>query len=330
MALYNQFGATLGGRSPFDPENLLPVGLDVDQTATHTGMNFDIEETPALMMPPDGLLRVIPGKKVLFRADTMAPLATVSNQYNVVQPREMLGFYKDLLDTAGYEMAAGGVLKGGCRFWAMARTGSEGGLKDDPIVGYLFLGSAVDGSLSTTGFFTNQLMACWNQSPAILRIAQENKTFIRVPHSREFKPEDVQAELGQGAAAFGNFLSSAQQLSERKITSDEALKYFIKVFKPQDIEDAVLVTPEEEESNLIDGSNAKRVKAALELFHGTGRGMNLAVRNGTAWGAYNCVTEFLDHHAGARSAENRFHSAVLGQGFRIKERAMAEALKLAA
>lgn len=327
MALYNPvYGSTMGS-SPFSKENLLPAGLDIDQVAVHTGMNFSIDETPALMMQPDGLLRAIPNRKVLYRPDTMEPLSTVSTGYRVLQPADMLEFYRDLIDAAGYEMSAAGVLMGGRRFWAMARTGSEGGLKDDPLVGYMFLGTAVDGSLATTGFFTTQAMVCWNMSPAIIKNAQQDKTFLKIPHTKEFSIGEAKLELGQGARAFNGFIDNARQLSERTADSDMLFRYFAKVFRPDDIVDAEF--KEITHDKIADLADTGRIADALELYNGKGRGANLPTRQGTMWGAYNAVTELLDHHARSRSSENRFHSAVLGEGFKIKQRAMNVALQMA-
>lgn len=330
--LYNpRTGGALGSGmsdSPFSEKTKLPQGMDLDGVANFTGMDFTIAESPDLMIDPNGLLRAVPGRKILYRTDTMVPLANVGKDYKLLQPLDLLGFYKDLIDAAGYEMASAGVIHNGRRFWAMAKTGHEGGLKDDPLNGYLFLGTAVDGSLATTGFFTELAMRCWNQAPVIIKQAQQDKTFIKVPHSREFDVELVRSELGTAAESFSHFIVNAQQMSERKITQEEALRYFVRVFKPSEIMEADFT--EIEDDKVIEVGDNKRIQTVMELFNGKGKAMDIPVRKGTAWGAYNAVTEYLDHHSGARNAENRFHSAVLGEGFRVKQRALEAGLILAA
>ncbi|MFX4535772.1 DUF932 domain-containing protein, partial [Acinetobacter baumannii] len=62
-------------------------------------------------------------QRVLYRSDTHAPLSVVSQRFQEVQPREILEFYRDLTEQSGFELETAGVLKGGKKFWALARTG---------------------------------------------------------------------------------------------------------------------------------------------------------------------------------------------------------------
>jgi hypothetical protein len=71
----------------------------------------------------------------------------VGSRYNVVQPREVLEFYRDLTEVAGYELETAGALKAGRKFWALARTGKSAALKGKDVVnGYLLLATSCDGS----------------------------------------------------------------------------------------------------------------------------------------------------------------------------------------
>ena len=85
------------------------------------------------------------------RSDTNAPLSVVSGRYQVVQPKEVLEFYRDLSEISGFELETAGVLKAGKKFWALARTGKETALKGNDVVkGYLLLATSCDGTLATT------------------------------------------------------------------------------------------------------------------------------------------------------------------------------------
>ncbi len=50
-----------------------------------------------------------PGRKVLHRSDTGAPLAVVSNGYNVVQPSEVMSFFRTLVDLGGFKLETAGA-----------------------------------------------------------------------------------------------------------------------------------------------------------------------------------------------------------------------------
>lgn len=84
------------------------------------------------------------------------PLSVVSNRYKVVQPHEVLHFYKDLVSAGGFELETAGVLKGGRKLWALAKTGHEARIKgNDRIKAYLLsLATSCDGTLCTTAQFT--------------------------------------------------------------------------------------------------------------------------------------------------------------------------------
>lgn len=95
-------------------------------------MNWDIVETPvmfAIPSPGGFTFRTNPDSKVLFRDDTMTALSVVSNRYRAVQPRQILEFYRDLVAAGGMELETAGVLKGGRKLWALAKTNQSIALK---------------------------------------------------------------------------------------------------------------------------------------------------------------------------------------------------------
>jgi hypothetical protein len=109
-------------------------------------------------------------------------------------------------------------------------------------------------------------------------------------------------------------------LAERKVKSHEAMNYFLKVLCQNHALD-------EGAQGL---SNERALKKVQALYDGQGRGAELAAAKGTAWGLLNAVTEFVDHERRARSQEYRLDSAWFGQGASLKQRALDQALQLAA
>ncbi len=63
----------------------------------------------------------------------------------------------------------------------------------------------------------------------------------------------------------------------------------------------------------------------LDLFLGSGMGSDQKGRAGTAWGLVNAVTEYVDHHATAKTDSHRLDRAFWGSGDELK----TEALQLA-
>ncbi|HEC1605879.1 DUF932 domain-containing protein [Pseudomonas aeruginosa] len=286
------------------------------------GMDWQIQESPVHFKADAvghlGSIHSFPEQKVLYRSDTKAPLSVVSNRYHTVQPREVLEFYRDLTEVSGYELETAGVLKGGRKFWALARTGQHVALKgNDQVNGYLLLATSCDGTLATTATPTTIRVVCNNT----LTIALDGTSrAIKVPHNTRFNPQLVKRQLGIAVSQWDEFMYRMRHLAERRVQWHEALGYFMNV---------LCDTPSNGE--LPDKlTNERALRRVQSLYEGEGRGAKLEAANGTAWGLLNAVTEFVDHERRARSSEYRIDSAWFGQGATLKQKALDAALELAA
>jgi hypothetical protein len=102
---------------------------------------------------------------VLMRSDTEEALSVVSGDYQVVQPKKILEFYRDLTRQCGYSLETAGALKGGRKVWALARTGIDGSVGEDgqdQLAAYLLLATSCDKTLATTAAFTSIRVVCQN------------------------------------------------------------------------------------------------------------------------------------------------------------------------
>ncbi len=282
------------------------------------GMDWQINETPVLFnISDDGGLHVKAhtDNKVLFRSDTHAPLSVVSKRYQVVQPHEVLEFYRDLTEAGGFELETAGVLKEGRKLWALARTGQETLLRGgDKVAGYLLLATSCDGTLCTTAQFTSIRVVCNN---TLNMAVGDSSGAVKVPHSRKFDPQLVKQELGIGLSSWERFVGNMKRLTERPIHKFEAMNLIVNVLGDPELP-------------LADQPNQKALQNVYALYSGQGMGADLSSANGTAWGLLNAVTQFVDHERRARSQDYRLDSAWFGQGAAIKGKAYQEALKLAA
>ena len=113
--------------------NQLPAKQSIEVWAQKAGMDWTICETPVRYLADQigslGSIMSFDDQKVLYRSDTKAALSVVSGRYQVVQPKAVLEFYRDLTEISGFELETAGVLKEGKKFWALAKTGKEATLK---------------------------------------------------------------------------------------------------------------------------------------------------------------------------------------------------------
>lgn len=302
--------------------NALPAKQSIDVWAQQAGMDWNICETPVRYMTEQigslGSIMSFDDQKVLYRSDTKAPLSVVSGRYQVVQPKSVLEFYRDLTEISGFELETAGVLKEGKKFWALAKTGKEATLKgNDTVKGYILLATSCDGTLATTATPTTVRVVCANTLAIALNGAS---SAIKVPHSISFNAQAVKKQLGIAVSQWDSFMYRMKTLSERKVKSHESMNYFLRVLCQSD-------NQVDQAQGLV---NERALKAVQALYDGKGQGSELASASGTAWGLLNAVTEFVDHERRARSQEYRLDSAWFGQGAALKQRALDYALQMAA
>lgn len=302
--------------------NQLSQKQPIEVWQREAGMDWQILESPVHFKSDAighlGAIHSFPEQKVLYRSDSKAPLSVVSQRYHTVQPREVLEFYRDLTAVSGYELETAGVLKGGRKFWALARTGQDTALKgNDQVNGYLLLATSCDGTLATTATPTTVRVVCNNT----LTISLNGATHaIKVPHSTRFDPQAVKKQLGIAVSQWDEFMYRMRALTERKVQWHEAMGFFMNVLCD--------VAPNSKLPEVL--PNERALRKVQGLYEGQGRGATLESAQGTAWGLLNAVTEYVDHERRARSTEYRMDSAWFGQGAVIKQRALEAALQLAA
>ena len=284
-------------------------------------------------------------QRVLYRSDTHAPLSVVSQRFQEVQPMEILHFYRDLTEQSGFELETAGVLKGGKKFWALARTGQSSALKGKDVSnGYILLATACDGTLATTAQFTSIRVVCNNTLAIALRAQQGNSGVVKVPHSTRFDAERVKQQLGISVRAWDEHMYEMKQLSQRKVTQQEAAAYFDAVFN-----NTSLSMAEQDESIIQFYRNAampnqgintttkadnktepngRAMSKVMTMFNGHGRGAELSSAKDTAYGLLCSITEFVDHERRAMSQDYRLDSAWFGAGAAIKQRGLEQALRM--
>lgn len=294
--------------------NQLPANQPIEVWQREAGMDWEIKESEVLYMADHKILPYA-DSKVLHRSDTGKALSVVSKRYQVVQPREVLGFYRDLVSVGGFELESAGVLKEGKKLWALAKTGQETLLKGgDQVKAYLLLATSCDGTLATTAQFTSVRVVCNN---TLQMAVGESKGAVRVPHSTSFDPKQVKQALGLGISAWDEFMGSMKQLTERKTNKFEAMNFLVEVLGDPSLP-------------LQEQPNQKALQTVYALYSGEGKGSTMASASGTAWGLVNAVTDYVDHSRRARSEDYRLDSAWFGQGAQIKQKAFEKAVALAA
>lgn len=291
------------------------------------GMDYTVESHPVFWKKPLlGTLgslqstadQSIAKRRVLSRSDTQDVLSIVSDNYKVVQPKEVMEFFRDLIADQGFKMHTAGVLGGGNRVWALAETGKDFTIKgNDQLGGYLLLATSYDGKFSTTAQFTSIRVVCNNTLSWSLGQGDAQKSgIVRIPHMTDFNPESVKHDLGLlGDGGWSQFQDNVTKLSDVTVTKRQAVEFFLELLG---------VTEEEAAS----GKSLIKAKKLIS-FYESGPGANFVSSKNTTWGLVNAVSFFTDHGARAHNVGTRFNSASFGAGAVMKQKAFDKALAIA-
>lgn len=284
-------------------------GASIDEWRVAAGMDWKIGRS-RVRYGDETKFRIIEDQHVLYRSDTKDALGIVSDRYQVVQPAQVLEFFRDIAKVGGLEISAAGTIFGGKRFWATAKIGEAAPTSVvDKIGGYLLISTSADGSLATEVRRTTVRTVCKNTLAMAFADAAPS---VKVSHRSVFDAANVKKFMGLNEAAWEAFRHQVTRLANVEVHEEQAALITADLFGGGD-----------------DARETAGYKKVLSLFNGDGLGSNLdGVRN-TAWGLLNAVTEYADHHVRARSDQNRFVSSQWGPGADLKNRALANLLAIA-
>lgn len=309
-------------------------GASIEEWTRAAGMDWRIQRSKVRYATAHGQAGldtlVDESNHVLFRSDTKAPLAIVSNKFKVVQPAHVLGFFRDLTAGNGFEIETAGTLFGGRKFWALASIGEDVVLAgNDKVGGYLLLATACDGSMNTEARFTTVRVVCNNTLTAAR--SHKDASVVKVSHRSEFDASVVKDKLGIARGQFQKFALSIRDLSKAKISNVDAHELTLRLLAGNEL-DAIVASDKtanktKATQELVEKTAAgKGFKTIMGLFDGRGLGSELASSRGTAWGWVNAVTQYVDYALPARNQHNRLNSAWFGDGDDLKTDAVEKAL----
>lgn len=290
----------------------MPDGASIDEWRKQAGMDWRIQRSKvryAVSRDESAVFEEMADQHVLFRSDNKKALGLVSEKYKVVQPKDVIEFFRDIARAGGLELSAAGTIFEGRRFWATAKIGEASPTSvKDKIGGYLLISTSADGSLATEVRRTTVRTVCSNTLAMAMKDAPAS---VKISHKSVFEADQVKEFMGLNEAAWEAFKHQVVRLAN----------------KPVILEAAEAVTAE-----LLGGGDKVYASAGynkiLDLFQGQAKGADFDGVGGSAWGYINAVTEYADWFSRARTHENRFVSSQWGQGADLKQRALDKMLAL--
>lgn len=282
----------------------LTEGADLETWKTEAGMDWTALDTQVLFQPISGETHSFPDRVVVYRSDNNEPLSIMSEDYHIVQPGEVIEFFRDLTERYGMKLSSAGCLFKGTRFWALAETGKEfQPINGDTVIGHLLFVTSIDGSISNTAKFVSTRVVC--QNTLTIALGEKSTPIVRQTHRKVWDPAQVKIDLGILNSNWESFKDKLNALANHQMTDDEVKLFFKKTF----------FDPKKDEDSQTT-SDRKRVSNLMSLYQS---GAGAEYDYGTALGALNAVTNLFTHGTGrVCSADRMFWSAYFDDGAKLK------------
>ena len=296
------------------------LGQELQQDATiedwivSAGMAWEVIGSPVRFNTTGGT-QVYHGQQVLHRSDTGTPLSIVSEDFRVVQPAEVLEFFRDLTQIHKMKLNVAGCLFGGKRFWATAETGLAADiLPGDGVRGQLLLMTGIDGMVATSAKFVSTRVVCNNTLQVAM--GETGGRQVRRTHRQTFDAHQVKLDLGLINGAWDKYIQDMKKLTTVKMNDDTAAEFFKRlVAKPMD-------------AKLDGGMSRATINTVDELMHRLRNGLGAESGRGTAWNVLNAVTEKYTHGTARRDTDRQFINSVYGNDAAMKDKAADMLLEL--
>ncbi len=341
------------GRVALMSARLLPwhgLGVIVDKATTSAeairfaSLDWKVNKIP-MSYVWNGQTKESKDSYAIVRADNGKQLATVGNRYQAIQNADAFSFMDDLLGEYGARYETAGALYGGEKVFMLAHFPEQAFSVNgkDAVEPYVAICNPHDGTGCANVFPTSVRIVCANTYRTAGNKGASKGLKIRHTGNIKSKIREARQALGMAVQSFETFKDAADTMSTKRM---DAIPFFNGVL------DAVLDVTEAQTkkgfSPLESAMQATQAQLDLERkaweakaerrrdilgdiinrYESRTNGVN--GMRGTAWSAFNAVTESADHMKSGRRVgslddqrSRRFENVLAGAADEMKQAAFA-------
>lgn len=289
---WHRLGTTVAGEA-FTAEDALRLG--------HLG-GWDVRKVAltATELSEDGVHSIaVPDHFATVRTSPFTghpeALGVVGRGYTPLQNEEHCEFLNRLADESGAIFDTAGSLRGGRQVFVTMRlpeTMRVGGV-DDVTVNIAALNSH-DGSSAFRLIITPVRVVCANTQAAAIR---DHVSSVSIRHTRNATSavQIARDALGLTFAYVDEFEAAAQRLINETMSEAQYVAMTRRLFG----------TPDPDARLRAQNAERERTATLAHLWHDAS---TLDGIRGTAWAGYQCITEYVDHHAPVRTRDDVDHA----------------------
>ena len=282
---------------------IVETAMTAEQALELAGLNFEVKKIP-VVVKSNGLDLEMPDKFLTYRTDLNQALGVVGARYEVLQNKDAFSFFDTIIEESEAVYETAGALGKGEKIFITAKmpehiriTGT-----DDLTEVYVLLTSSHDGSGTVTAAITPIRVVCQNTLNAALRSTQ-NKIHIRHTTNLKFNLAQAHKLMGITNSLTTELNSCFNSLATKSITDAKVKELITELFTSQK-DDSTRIT---------------NIRDAVFASYSAGIGQDKIV--GTAWGAYNGITHYLDHEKSYKNADVKFMNVIDGESAKTAQKA---------
>jgi phage/plasmid-like protein (TIGR03299 family) len=254
----------------------------------------------------------VPGHFAIRREDTGRVLGVVQKGFVPVQNRDAFGILDPALADGSAEFTGAGSFKGGAIVWGQLSVRHEAEvLPGDVVRARLLISNGHDGSRALTGTETTIRVVCLN---TLVRAERTGRRLFAIRHTRSApdRVEWVRELVARARRSAAAEVETYRALARRQLTTAQIVDY-LRAVVPDPVDPALKRAR----------ANAERTRDEVLALIEAGRGADIPGVRGSAWGAFNAVTEHVDHHCSeGQEPDARLQSIWYGTGAELKARAL--------
>ena len=227
---------------------------------------------------------VVEPYRFVRRQDNQQILGMRTSKYSIVQNRDAFGLFDAVIGPGQGVYHTAGALRGGRVVWILAKIGdTREVVSGDEVEPYILLCPSHDGSLPLQMRPTLVRVVCANTLNYAMR-RREFSESVTIRHTGNIanKAVEVRKAIGLTEVYFDRMMEGVEELVSKPM-NESSMRNFARSLYP---------TRQERNSHRY----TDEAIAKMEELFVVGRGQELPGVRGTAWAAYNAVTEFVDYY----------------------------------
>lgn len=281
------------------------------------GLDWTVTKEPLFLR--DG--REVAGSFATVRTDTKEALGIVGRVYRPLQNKEAFSFFDAVVGSKEAIYHTAGALGDGEKVWILAKLpGSVRVTGDDVTDKFVLLSNSHDGSSPVRIMFTPIRVVCQNTLNIALRDNTRKQT-VRHTGAMGLQVRNVREGLGIINEQFEQFGQAAQAMTRVQMDSEKFRAFLV----------SCGIAPEDKGQEI--STRAQNIMEEVSKRFEYGPANNLPGIKGTAWAAFNAVTEYADWERTARGSQgnelqSRAKSLLFGSAAQLKQKAWDAAVAL--